>query len=239
MKRMTQTLFFAATVVSLACTGRGLDDDLDEPVGVSQVQEGITLPGTQFGTYCSTTFSNGTWGLNALPHQNSNPCSIGGTVRRVGYWSLSGWNTVIARCNGGAFTLRHGAGGAPITAASAWAQPLNNCIFTISARDMPIFQTPFDSNPVNLGHSSGFDHARGLDSTTGQPVFIDTQAIGTGGLFGVADIVDHQGKPHRPIYPQNSNFTINDKRPCSRRIANVIRCRETEASRIGMADPTR
>jgi murein DD-endopeptidase MepM/ murein hydrolase activator NlpD len=79
---------------------------------------------------------------------------------------------------------------APIDTVENWGRANNKlgCIITVAPREMPVFQTPFDSNPVGLKHYSGFDFARA-------GVEINTQIMGTGNLTK-STLVDHRGRDH-------------------------------------------
>lgn len=170
-----------------ACSAASTDEISEEPV--AEVGEGISAPST-LGTYCSKTSSNGGWTVGAWANQTSDPCSGGATtVKRRGFWSINGWNSAMVRCDGNVYWVSQGNGFSPVTNVMNAANNQSGCIVTVAPREIPIFQTPFDSNPSGLGHATGFDFARGYT--------INTVALGTGSS-SAASMVDHLGRVHSP-----------------------------------------
>jgi hypothetical protein len=175
-----------------ACNLPGGTGQAEPLENVGQTTQAIS-PGSGYGVYCSVTFPNGTWGLPAPTNQNTDPCAgiAGDTVHRKGFWSLAGWNFVIARCDQG-FALRHGFGGAPINDAANWANNLTNCIFTITPRELPVFDSPFNGTPSQLDWTNGFDHS------VNPPATVNTQTMGTDTVTN-SSIMDFLGLSHQPL----------------------------------------
>lgn len=173
-------------IPALFACGTAPDEAMQEEP-VAEVSEGLSAPST-LGTYCSKTSTNGGWTVGAWANLTSNPCSGGATtIRRRGFWSISGWNSAMVRCDGNVYWVSQGTGISPVTNVMNAANGQSGCIVTVAPREIPIFQTPFDSNPSGLSHASGFDFARGYT--------VNTVAIGTGNS-STASMVDHLGRIH-------------------------------------------
>jgi len=168
-----------------ACSAAPMEGMEEE--SVAETSEAITAP-SALGTYCSKTSSNGGWTANAVPNQTTNPCTGGAdTVKRRGFWSINGWNSAMVRCDGNVYWVSQGNGSAPLQTVVDAASGRNGCIMTVAPRDIPTFQTPFDSNPSGLSHNTGVDVARGFT--------INTLALGTGNRTA-STMVDHLGRDH-------------------------------------------
>jgi len=122
----------------------------------------------EMGHYCSGTYPNGGWAFTS-DTTGGDPCKAtvasGGSIMRKGLYANNDWNRVVYRCyppNYGFVGIYEGIGNAPLTAAfnAAKLDSKPGCIFNVSPRSMPIFDSPFPLT-VKYSHTNGFDFARG------------------------------------------------------------------------------
>ncbi|WP_437751608.1 M23 family metallopeptidase [Sorangium sp. So ce1389] len=165
----------------------GASTALDDEELVSEAAQPITVSG--MGHYCSMTWPGGGWGfqwnLNDPCSDLSGQLGSGGTIRRAGVFSISGVNSVVARCNGGT-SIWAGVGDDPLQWAYDASLADSGCVITVAPKVMRIFDRPFSST-VSVTAGTGFDFAQSLYPD------LDVSQFGQSGS-ATANVVDWKGR---------------------------------------------
>jgi hypothetical protein len=150
------------------------------------------------GRYCSMTWPGGGWALAWYNDFVNDPCQFlrntdgaGGTVQRAGFFSVSGFNRVAVRCDNNSWVwLGNGWGDFPLgfTFNAAVAGSHSGCVFTASARELPIFGSPFPAGTTGI-HATGIDFARPTYNTLDL-----AHEFGQPGASTAASVVDNRGQ---------------------------------------------
>jgi murein DD-endopeptidase MepM/ murein hydrolase activator NlpD len=163
------------------------------------------------GNYCSVSYPNGTWGFAYYQFGEGDPCDDlgsqgeGVTLERKGLYDGEGVNNVVVRCQNGPseyVKTYSGVGNWPLAAAKSAAQGNSSCVFTVSAKKLPIFKSPFSLN-AKYGHGTGYDFAK--------PPYkvLDVAEFGQSGS-GSATYVDWLGRDRSPPSPPPEGWYIDD-----------------------------
>ena len=134
-----------------------------EPVAFSAIANS-TINVNGYGNYCSKTWPGGGSAFGYVSN-GGDPCghidpNWTGSMQRKGLYSTSGWNDVVLKCDQGTWFWT-GKANAPLDWAYDTAYKSagkSNCVFTVSPRYMPIFNSPIDNLAFPAG--SGFDFAK-------------------------------------------------------------------------------
>ncbi len=147
------------TIQSGRCTKRRPGDDRLAP------DRAIAEPSGS-GHYCNVIKSDGTWDFD---YTGQTPCATlltrhpRATIVRAGIYSTTGLNNVLVRCREGSETPLEGIGTAPLaTAKAAVFRKKNHCVFTVSPKEMRVFNAPFPTNawhdPIGGGRGYWVGH---------------------------------------------------------------------------------
>lgn len=76
-----------------------------------------------------------------------------GTIQRAGYWSTTGFNNAMVRCDGGALFYYRGTSDSPLSSAfdAVKSRNLKNCKFTVAPVALPLFGWPYDPTKIVSG----------------------------------------------------------------------------------------
>ena len=121
------------------------------------------------GHYCSVIHADGTWDF---AWTGDAPCTEllkghpGAFIARAGIYSKSETNNVFVHCNNGNSLPADGAGIVPLVAArAAVGHTANRCVFTVSPKNMRVFNAPFPilawSPPSTVNGGTVYTYGRG------------------------------------------------------------------------------
>jgi murein DD-endopeptidase MepM/ murein hydrolase activator NlpD len=102
------------------------------------------------GHYCNVINPDGSWDFD---YEGATPCATLkrrhplSTIVRAGIYSTTGLNNVHVRCSNGEVTLPEGIGTAPLLSHyNAVGHTKNRCVFTVSPKEMRVFDAPFPTS---------------------------------------------------------------------------------------------